>query len=106
MRISDWSSDVCSSDLAPLAALAAAAPAATQSTAPDSIAGEVIGILLPLALVLLGLVRVLYLVRRRLGLTRQAAPLSHLQILTVGSSDRFMVELSTSGRLLNGAGGD
>src|SRR3546814_5677101 len=97
MRISDWSSDVCSSDLAPLAALAAAAPAATQSAAPDSIAGEVIGILLPLALVIIVLVAVLYLVRRRFGLTGQDAPLSILQILPVGSRERIVVVKSRSG---------
>ena len=83
---------------APLAALAAAAPAATQP-APDSIAGEVIGILLPLALVIIALVAVLYLVRRRFGLTGQDAPLSILQILPVGSRERIVLVKSRSGRL-------
>ena len=83
---------------APLAALAAAAPAATQP-APDSIAGEVIGILLPLALVIIALVAVLYLVRRRFGLTGQDAPLSILQILPVGSRERIVVVKSRSGRV-------
>src|SRR3546814_1627075 len=99
MRISDWSSDVCSSDLAPLAALAAAAPAATQPAAPDSIAGEVIGILLPLALVIIALVAVLYLFRCRFGLTGKDAPLSILQILPVGSRERIVVVKSRSGRV-------
>src|SRR3546814_742626 len=76
MRISDWSSDVCSSDL-----------------------GEVIGILLPLALVIIALVAVLYLVRRRFGLTGQDAPLSILQILPVGSRERIVVVKSRSGRV-------
>jgi flagellar biogenesis protein FliO len=83
---------------APLAALAAVAPAATQP-APDSIAGEVIGILLPLALVIIALVAVLYLVRRRFGLTGQDAPLSILQILPVGSRERIVVVKSRSGRV-------
>src|SRR3546814_13712313 len=78
MRISDWSSDVCSSDL---------------------IAGEVIGILLPLALVIIALVAVLNLVRRRFGLTGQAAPLSILQILPVGFRERIVVVKSRSGRV-------
>src|SRR3546814_387834 len=82
-----------------LAALAAAAPAATQPAAPDSIAGEVIGILLPLALVIIALVAVLYLVRRRFGLTGQDAPLSILQILPVGSRERIVVVKSRSGRV-------
>lgn len=84
---------------APLAALAAAAPVATQPAAPDSIAGEVIGILLPLALVIVALIVVLYLVRRRFGLTGQDAPLSILQILPVGSRERIVVVKSRSGRV-------
>ena len=84
---------------APMAALAAAAPAATLPAAPDSIAGEVIGILLPLALVIVVLVAVLYLVRRRFGLTGQDAPLSILQILPVGSRERIVVVKSRSGRV-------
>lgn len=85
--------------VAPLAALAAVAPAATQPGAPDSIAGEVIGILLPLALVIVALIVVLYLIRRRFGLTGQDAPLSILQILPVGSRERIVVVKSRSGRV-------
>lgn len=84
---------------APLAAVAAAAPVAAQPAAPDSITGEVIGILLPLALVIVALVAVLYLVRRRFGLTGQDAPLSILQILPVGSRERIVVVKSRSGRV-------
>ena len=84
---------------APLAALATAAPVAAQPAAPDSIAGEVMGILLPLALVIIALVAVLYLVRRRFGLTGQDAPLSILQILPVGSRERIVVVKSRSGRV-------
>jgi flagellar biogenesis protein FliO len=82
---------------APLAALAA--PDATQPVAPGSIAGEVLGILLPLALIIVALVAVLYFVRRRFGLTGQDAPLSILQILPVGSRERIVVVKSRSGRV-------
>lgn len=81
------------------AVFAAATSAAAQPAAPDSIAGEVIGILLPLALVIVALVAVLYLVRRRFGLTGQDAPLSILQILPVGSRERIVVVKSRSGRV-------
>src|SRR5690606_8468668 len=81
------------------AVFAAATSAAAQPAAPDSIAGEVIGILLPLALVIVALVAVLYLVRRRFGLTGQNAPLSILQILPVGSRERIVVVKSRSGRV-------
>jgi flagellar biogenesis protein FliO len=82
---------------APLAVLAA--PDAAQPAAPGSIAGEVLGILLPLALVIIALVAVLYFVRRRFGLTGQDAPLTILQILPVGSRERIVVVKSRSGRL-------
>ena len=81
---------------APLATLAAAA---AQPEAPGSIAGEVLGILLPLALIIVALVAVLYLVRRRFGLTGQDAPLSILQILPVGSRERIVLVKSRSGRV-------
>ena len=83
----------------PLAALATPGPTGAQAAEPLSIAGEVIGILLPLALVIVVLVAVLYFVRRRFGLTGQDAPLSILQILPVGSRERIVVVKSRSGRL-------
>lgn len=82
----------------PMVATAAPATAGTQAAAP-SFAGEVIGILLPLALVILVLVAVLYFIRRRFGLTGQDAPLSILQILPVGSRERIVVVKSRSGRV-------
>src|SRR5690606_9606060 len=82
----------------PMAATAAPATAGAQAAAP-SFAGEVIGILLPLALVILVLVAVLYFIRRRFGLTGQDAPLSILQILPVGSRERIVVVKSRSGRV-------
>lgn len=83
----------------PLAALAAPDPAGVQAAKPLSVAGEVMGILLPLALVIVVLVAVLYLVRRRFGLTGQDAPLSILQILPVGSRERIVVVKARSGRV-------
>jgi len=82
----------------PTAAIAAPATAGAQAAAP-SFAGEVVGILLPLALVIVVLVAVLYLIRRRFGLTGQDAPLSILQILPVGSRERIVVVKSRSGRV-------
>jgi flagellar biogenesis protein FliO len=78
--------------------VASAAPDA-QPVAPGSIAGEVLGILLPLALIIVALVAVLYFVRRRFGLTGQDAPLTILQILPVGSRERIVVVKSRSGRV-------
>jgi flagellar protein FliO/FliZ len=79
---------------------AAATPAApVPAEAPLSATGEVLGILLPLALIIVALFAVLYVVRRRFGLTRQDAPLSILQILPVGSRERIVVVKSRAGRL-------
>jgi len=80
---------------APLATIAAPA----QPEAPGSLAGEVLGILLPLALIIVALIAVLYLIRRRFGLTGQDAPLSILQILPVGSRERIVLVKSRSGRV-------
>ncbi len=83
----------------PLAALAAPAATGAQAVEPLSIAGEVLGILLPLALIIVVLVVVLYFIRRRFGLTGRDAPLSILQILPVGSRERIVVVKSRSGRV-------
>lgn len=82
-----------------LPALATAAPAPPQAGATLSVAGEVMGIVLPLALIIIVLLAVLYFVRRRFGLTGQDAPLSILQILPVGSRERLVLVKSRSGRL-------
>jgi flagellar protein FliO/FliZ len=80
-------------------AAAAPAPAAVQPEASLSATGEVLGILLPLALIIIALFAVLYFVRRRFGLTGQDAPLTILQILPVGSRERVVLVKSRSGRL-------
>ena len=82
-----------------LAAAAAPAQAPPQPEATLSVAGEVMGIVLPLALIIVVLLAVLYFVRRRFGLTGQDAPLSILQILPVGSRERIVLVKSRSGRL-------
>ena len=83
----------------PMAALAAPAAAGATAVEPPSIAGEVLGILLPLAFIIVVLVAVLYFIRRRFGLTGRDAPLSIVQILPVGSRERIVVVKSRSGRV-------
>ena len=81
-------------------ALAAATPA--PATPPDttfSVGGEVLGILLPVALLIIALFAVLYFVRRRFGLSRKDAPLTILQILPVGPRERIVLVKSRGGRL-------
>jgi len=74
------------------AASAEAAPTAT-------VGGELLSILLPLALIILALFAVLHLLRRRFGLTRQNAPLTVLQILPVGPRERIVLVKARSGRV-------
>lgn len=76
----------------------AKATAAQQGAAPTA-AGELMGILLPLALIIIVLLAVAYLVRRRFGLTGRDAPLSVVQILPVGPRERIVLVQSRSGRL-------
>ena len=57
------------------------------------------GIVLPLVLIIVVLLAVLYLVRRRFGLTGQDAPLSVLQILPLGPRERLVLVRSRSGRI-------
>lgn len=78
-------------------AAAAAAPAATQ---PPSLWLEFVAILLPVAVVLGGLVAVLYFLRKRHGLTARDAPLSVLQILPIGPRERIVVLRTRSGRAI------
>ena len=96
---------------APWAAFAAA-PAAPASAAPaaaaqpPSLLFEFAAILLPVAVVLGGLVAVLYVLRKRHGLTARDAPLSVLQILPIGPRERIVVLCTRSGRALAvGVGG-
>ena len=75
-----------------------AAPAA--ETAPkSSFVGELLAILVPLALIIVALLLVLRLARRRYGLTGQDAPLSILQILPVGPRERIVLVRARSGRV-------
>lgn len=83
---------------APAASAAAAAPAAAVQ--PPSILFEFAAILLPVAVVLGGLVAVLYVLRKRHGLTARDAPLSVLQILPIGPRERIVVLRTRSGRAL------
>ncbi len=83
----------------PGAALAAAAKPA-PAPQPPSLFFEIISIVLPVAVVLVGLVAVLYFLRKRHGLGAREAPLSILQILPVGPRERIVVLRTRSGRAL------
>lgn len=76
----------------------AAAPAA-DATRDSSFVGELLAILVPLALIIVALLLVLRLARRRYGLTGQEAPLSILQILPVGPRERLVLVRARSGRV-------
>lgn len=80
-------------------ALAAPAAAPAQPAAASSVWGELLGILLPLALIILVLLAVSYFVRRRFGLTGRDTPLSIVQILPVGPRERIVLVKSRAGRL-------
>jgi flagellar protein FliO/FliZ len=74
-----------------------AAPAAAAPK--SSFVGELLAILVPLALIIVALLLVLRLARRRYGLTGQDAPLSILQILPVGPRERIVLVRARSGRV-------
>lgn len=76
----------------------AAAPAA-DAARESSFVGELLAILVPLALIIVALFLVLRLARRRYGLTGQDAPLSILQILPVGPRERIVLVRARSGRV-------
>lgn len=89
---------------APGAARPAAAPANVPE--PPSFFLELLSIMLPVAVVLVGLVAVLYYLRKRHGLTARDNPLSVLQVLPVGPRERIVVLRTRSGRALAvGVGG-
>jgi flagellar protein FliO/FliZ len=81
-----------------LMAPAAAAQTAAAAAAPSFI-GELLAIVVPLALVVAALLVLLKLARRRFRLTGQDAPLSVLQILPVGPRERLVLVKSRSGRV-------
>jgi flagellar biogenesis protein FliO len=76
----------------------AAAPAA-DAARESSFVGELLAIVVPLALIIVALFLVLRLARRRYGLTGQDAPLSILQILPVGPRERIVLVRARSGRV-------
>jgi flagellar protein FliO/FliZ len=82
-----------------LAVPAAAAAQAADAAAAPSFAGELLAIVVPLALVVAALLVLLKLARRRFRLTGQDAPLSVLQILPVGPRERLVLVKSRSGRV-------
>lgn len=75
---------------------AAATPARTPS---DSFVGELLAIVIPLVLIIVGLLFMLRLVRRRYGLSGSDAPLTVLQILPVGPRERVVLVKSRAGRV-------
>ena len=77
-----------------------AAPAAAAASPPSSsFLGELLAILVPLALIIVALLLVLRLARRRYGLTGQDAPLSIVQILPLGPRERLILIRARSGRV-------
>lgn len=79
---------------APASAFARTAP----STVP--LAAEIAGVVLPVLLLVGALVAVLYLLRKRHGLTSRDAPLSIVQVLAVGPRERIVVLRTRAGRAL------
>lgn len=73
--------------------------AAADAARESSFVGELLAILVPLALIIVALFLVLRLARRRYGLTGQDAPLSILQILPVGPRERIVLVRARSGRV-------
>jgi flagellar biogenesis protein FliO len=86
-----------------LALLVSAAPVHAQADAAGatttSFVGELLAIVVPLALIIIALLVVLRLARRRFRLTGQDAPLSVLQILPVGPRERLVLVKARSGRV-------
>jgi flagellar protein FliO/FliZ len=75
----------------------AAAPAAAQ--AKPSFGGELLAIVLPLAAVIAAMLVVLYLARRRYGITGRNASLSIVQVLPVGPRERIVLVRTRAGRV-------
>lgn len=61
---------------------------------------ELLGILVPLAFMIVALLLVLRLLRRRYGMTGSGAHLSVLQILPVGPRERVVLLKTRAGRIL------
>lgn len=73
--------------------------APAEAPASTSFVTELLAIVVPLALIIIGLLVVLRLLRKRYGLTGQDAPLSILQILPVGPRERLVLVKARSGRV-------
>ena len=80
-------------------AWAAAPTAAAAPAQSSSFLGELLAILVALALIIVALLLILRLARRGHGLTGQDAPLSILQILPVGPRERIVLVRARSGRV-------
>ncbi len=85
-----------------LPAAAGTAFAATPEAAmpSPSYVRELLGILVPLAFMIVALLLVLRLLRRRYGMTGSGAHLSVLQILPVGPRERVVLLKTRAGRIL------
>lgn len=79
------------------------ARAMAQTAAPQeapSIIGDLLAIVVPLIFIIGGLLFVLRLARKRFGITGQDAPLSILQILSVGPRERIVLLRTRSQRVI------
>lgn len=81
------------------AAPVAVAQESAAGPEPVSFFGEILSILVPLALIILVLVAVLHFARRRYRITGQDAALSVVQILPLGPRERIVLLKSRSGRV-------
>lgn len=92
--------------LSAIASSAAGAAPVGTTTPSESFVGEMLAIVIPLVLIIVGLLFLLRLVRRRYGLTGGDAPLSVQQILPLGPRERLVVVKSRAGRVFAvGVGG-
>ena len=83
------------------AAAGTAFAAAPEAAMPSpSYVRELLGILVPLAFMIVALLLVLRLLRRRYGMTGSGAHLSVLQILPVGPRERVVLLTTRAGRIL------
>lgn len=84
-----------------LAGICAPVSAATATAGTPSFVGELLAILVPLALIIIALLVVLKLARRRFRLTGDGAVLSVLQILPVGPRERVVLVQTRGGRVFS-----
>jgi flagellar biogenesis protein FliO len=83
-----------------------AQPAPAASSAGASFFGEIVSIVVPLAVIILVLLLVLRLARRRYGVGPRDAPLTIAQVLPVGPRERIVLLRTRTGRLFAvGVGG-